>query len=116
LKKIYEKDTSSIQNHQWPHPSSLWPKRTENYDCAKIIATSMNTPSRTPTQYPMFKVFWTNYEDQNTSLQWTYDLDTTTFIFENKIDGKEHSGRIKDYLSQLLCSSECATAQQHSKR
>jgi len=51
----------------------------------------MNTPSRTPTQYPMFKVFWTNYEDQNTSLQWTYDSDTTTFVFENKIDGKEHS-------------------------
>jgi len=92
LKKTYEKDTSSIRNHQWPHPSSLWPKRTENYDHARIIVISTNTPSRMLIQYPMFKVFWTNYKDQNTSLQWTYDSDTTIFIFKNKIDGKEHSG------------------------
>ena len=44
-----------------------------------------------------------------------YNLDTTTFVFENKINGKEHSGQIKDYLNQLLCFSECTTAQQYSK-
>ena len=38
----------------------------------------------------MFKLFWTNYVDQNTSLQWTYDLDTTS-AFVNKTDRKEHS-------------------------
>jgi len=116
LKKIYKKDTSSIRNHQWPHPSFSWPKRTENYDHAKIIAISINTLSRMPIQYPTFKAFWINYKDQNTSPQWTYDLDTTTFVFENKIDGKEHLGQIKDYSNQLSCSSECATAQQHSKQ
>jgi len=116
IKKTYEKDTSNIQNHWWPHPSSLWPKRMENYDHARIITILMNIPSRTLIQYPMSKVFWTNYKDQNTSLQWTYDLDTTTFVFKSKTDGKEHSGRIKDYLNQLLCSLECATAQQHSRR
>jgi len=115
LKKIYKKDTSNIQNHQWLHPSSLWPKRTENYNHAKTIATSTNTLSRTPIQYQMFKTFWINYKDQNTSLQWMYNLNTTTFVFENKIDGKEHSGQIKDYSNQLSCSLECATAQQHSK-
>ena len=64
----------------------------------------------------MFKPFWTNFKDQNNSLQWTYDLDTTISKFENKINEKEHLGRIKDYLNQLLCSSECATAQQHFKQ
>jgi len=88
----------------------------ENYDHARIITILINIPSRTLIQYPISKVFWTNYKDQNTSLQWTYDLDTTTFVFESKTDGKEHSGRIKDYLNQLLCSLECATAQQHSRR
>jgi len=64
----------------------------ENYDCARIIAISTSTLSRMLIQYPMSKAFWINYEDQNTLLQWTYDSDTTTFIFENKIDEKEHSG------------------------
>jgi len=64
----------------------------------------------------MFKTFWINHEDQNTSLQWTYNLDTTTFVFKNKIDGKEHLGQIKNYSNQLLYSLECATAQQHSKQ
>ena len=64
----------------------------------------------------MFKLFWTNFEDQNILPQWTYDSDITISEFENKIDGKKHSGRIKDYSNQLSCSSECATAQQHFKR
>ena len=116
LKKIYEKDTSNTPNYLWLHPSSLWPKRMENYDHVKITAILTNTPSRMPTQYPTFKPFWTNYKDQNTSPQWTYDSDTITSEFENKINGKEYSGRIKDYSNQLSCSLECATAQQHFKR
>ena len=64
----------------------------------------------------MFKPFWTNFEDQNTSPQWTYNSDTTTSEFENKINGKEHSGRIKDYLNQLSYSLKYATVQQHFKR
>jgi len=111
LKKIYKKDTSSIQNYLWPRLSSLWPKRIENYDHAKTIAILMNTLSRMPTQYLTFKPFWTNYKDKNTSLQWTYNLDIITSEFENKINKKEYSGQIKDYLNQLSCSSECATAQ-----
>jgi len=69
LKKIYKKDISNIQNHQWPYSSSSWPKKMKNYNRAKTIAISTNTLSRTPIQYQMFKTFWTNYEDQNTSLQ-----------------------------------------------
>jgi len=40
----------------------------------------------------MFKPSWINYEDQNTLLQWTYDLDTTTSEFKNKTNEKEYSG------------------------
>jgi len=64
-----------------------------------------------PIQYLMFKVFWTNYVDQNTSLQWMYNSDTITFVFKNKIDGKEHLGQIKDYSNQLSCSLEYVIAQ-----
>ena len=45
-----------------------------------------------------------------------YNLNTTIFIFESKTNRKEHSGQIKDYLNQLLCSLKCATAQQHFKQ
>jgi len=115
LKKTYEKDTSNTPNCLWHHPSSL-SKRTENCNHVKTIVTSMNIQSRTFTQYLMFKPFWTNFEDQNTSPQWTYNSDTTTSEFENKINGKEHSGQIKDYLNQLSYSLKYATVQQHFKR
>ena len=115
LKKIYKKDISSIQNHQWPHPSSLWPKRIENYDHAKTIDISMNIQSRMPILSPISKQFLTNYEDQNTSLQWTYNLNTTTFTFKNKINEKEYLELTKNYLNPLLCSLEYAIVLQYFK-
>jgi len=87
----------------------------ENYDHAKTIDISINIQSRMPILFLISKQFLTNYEDQNTSLQWTYNLNTTTFAFENKINRKEYLEPTKDYLNLLLCSLECAIVLQYFK-
>ena len=57
-RKISRRDTFDHQDHQWLPFSSLSIRKMGNYDQHRIINTSTNGQSKTPTHYHLFQKSW----------------------------------------------------------